>query len=331
MEGKHRGNREPGVAPETVQNVAASRGPSGASGERSDDSAAEMGSQQDQAGASSAALLHETEGATENSKVPGPVTGFGKRSTKIWTVAAGVVTVMTMLIAAAQLVISTDKVEVIPSEGKLELVGLAVQRPSEVDGDVYDMASDSRTPASTLSVDTVVVDITLKNVGSSPVVILATELRFLFARQMENCAPVGGTAGISAQYSIRVPSPPPPVPFTEDRPMLFEVKGGVTDRFTISVGPEDQYISAPVPWLYVFDLSINTDDSAKSIFLGTAALVARSGDGIANASNAQHGRRECVENNFRVIQDLFKLRAVRAVELNEVRNRYAEMAGKPDD
>jgi hypothetical protein len=111
--------------------------------------------------------------------------------------------------------------------------------------------------------------------------------------------------------------------------MLFEIKGGVTDRFTISVGPEAQYISAPVPWFYVFDVSIGTD-SSESIHFGTAALVARSGDGIANASNAQDGRWDCAAHNARLIQDLFELSAIRAVELDEVRNRYAEIVGNPD-
>ncbi len=116
------------------------------------------------------------------------------------------------------------------------------------------------------------IDITLRNSGSSPALIVNAVFSFTRATQLDSCPGGAGALESSAEYDVKVPTAKPVSAYNPlYRDMRFIVNADSIDRFRISVGP-DRYSSAEWPWIYEFNLSLVEDDGQK-LSLGPMTIL----------------------------------------------------------
>jgi hypothetical protein len=118
------------------------------------------------------------------------------------------------------------------------------------------------------------IDITLRNSGNAPALIVNAVFSFTRATELSSCPLEGGDLLTSADYDVKVPIVKPASannPFVLHRDMRFTVNANSIDRFRISVGPE-QYHSTAWPWIYEFNLSL-VEDNGKKLDLGPMSIL----------------------------------------------------------
>jgi hypothetical protein len=120
------------------------------------------------------------------------------------------------------------------------------------------------------------IDITLRNSGDAPALIVNAVFSFTQATELNPCPGAGGALVTSAEYDVKVPTPiAKPVsankPLILHRDMRFTVNANSVDRFRISVGP-DQYADTDWPWIYGFDLSL-VEDNGQKLDLGPMSIL----------------------------------------------------------
>jgi hypothetical protein len=109
------------------------------------------------------------------------------------------------------------------------------------------------------------IDITLRNSGNAPALIVNAVFSFMRATQLQSCIIGAGAIVSSAEYDVKVPIAKPVTannPLVLHRDMRFMVKANSLDRFRLSVGP-GQYSSVDYPWIYEFNLSLVEDNGQK--------------------------------------------------------------------
>jgi hypothetical protein len=171
------------------------------------------------------------------------------------------------------------------------------------------------------------VDITVKNVGTVPTVILAADFDVWYAERLKDCPRSGGGVTVSGHYKVKLPEKPPARPFAVTRDMRFEVKPGDTERFTFSIGPErnDQY-SSWVGWLYGLDVSLRHDESPNPLRVGRVALLAEPGKGKGNFTYSPPSDFDCVAHNGRLVTELAKVPGVvHSEEVDWLAKRYGSL------
>jgi hypothetical protein len=119
------------------------------------------------------------------------------------------------------------------------------------------------------------IDITLRNSGNAPALIVNAVFSFTRAIQLYSCP--GGAGGLvsSAEYDVKVPTDGPTAannPFVLHRDMRFIVNANSIDRFRISVGPDQYSSGADWPWIYEFDLSL-VEDNGQKLNLGPMTIL----------------------------------------------------------
>ena len=118
------------------------------------------------------------------------------------------------------------------------------------------------------------IDITLRNSGNAPALIVNAVFSFTQATELSSCPVEGGDLLTSADYDVKVPIATPVSAnntFVLHRDMRFTVNANSVDRFRISVGPE-QYHNTRWPWIYEFNLSLVEDDGQK-LDLGPMSIL----------------------------------------------------------
>jgi hypothetical protein len=118
------------------------------------------------------------------------------------------------------------------------------------------------------------IDITLRNSGKAPALIVNAVFSFTQAIELNSCPPQGGALVTSANYDVKVPIAKPVSannPFVLHRDMRFTVKANSIDRFRISVGPE-QYADTDWPWIYEFNLTL-VEDNGQKLDLGPMSIL----------------------------------------------------------
>jgi hypothetical protein len=124
------------------------------------------------------------------------------------------------------------------------------------------------------------IDITLRNNGNEPALIVRAVFSFTRATELESCTGGAGAAVSTAQYDVKVPAVSQPI--TLDRDMRFVVNPNSIDRFRITVGP-DKYSSVSWPWIYEFNLSL-VEDNGQHLDLGPMAILGFSTSGTSPTS-----------------------------------------------
>jgi hypothetical protein len=129
------------------------------------------------------------------------------------------------------------------------------------------------------------IDITLRNSGEAPALIVKAIFSFTRTTELDSCAGGAGAGVSTAQYDVKVPTAKPVTvgrPFTLHRDMRFVINANSVDRFRISVGP-DKYSSVSWPWIYEFNLSLVEDDGQR-LDLGPMSILGFSTSGAAPTS-----------------------------------------------
>ena len=118
------------------------------------------------------------------------------------------------------------------------------------------------------------IDITLRNSGDQPALIVKAVLSFVRATELDNCPGGAGAAVSTAEYDVKVPTTKPVDarhPLVLRRDMRFVVNANSIDRFRISVGPR-QYSDVDWPWIYQFNLSL-VEDNGQHVDLGPMSVL----------------------------------------------------------
>jgi hypothetical protein len=123
------------------------------------------------------------------------------------------------------------------------------------------------------------IDITLRNSGDEPALIVKAVFSFTQATELVSCTGGAGAGVSTAQYDVTVPSPRPvaflhPIslhPFSLQRDMRFVVNSNSIDRFRISLGPS-KYSDVSWPWIYEFNLSL-VEDNGQRLDLGPMSML----------------------------------------------------------
>jgi len=141
-----------------------------------------------------------------------------------------------------------------------------IDASDEMQGDIAPSPDKDTGPA---------IDITLRNSGNAPALIVNAVFSFTRATQLASCP--GGAGGLvsSAEYDVKVPTAMPIAvnnPFAIDRDMRFIVNANSIDRFRISVGPDRYSDGEEWPWIYEFDLSL-VEDNGQKLDLGPMTIL----------------------------------------------------------
>jgi hypothetical protein len=117
-----------------------------------------------------------------------------------------------------------------------------------------------------------VIDVTLRNNGAAPALLVGADAAFDSVEKLDNC--VGfGPGGVTAQYDMKVPEDPAVTnhPFKLHRDMRFVVAPNSIDRFQLTVGPQT-YGDASWPWIYRFSLSLSQDNE-RALNVGQIVML----------------------------------------------------------
>jgi hypothetical protein len=118
------------------------------------------------------------------------------------------------------------------------------------------------------------IDITLRNRGAAPALILKASLTFTRITELPACLG-GGPGTATGLYDVKVPSSKVVTasdhPFALQRDMRFIVNANSIDRFRITVGP-DTYLLSQAPWIYEFKLTL-TEDNGHELNLGPMSML----------------------------------------------------------
>ncbi len=127
----------------------------------------------------------------------------------------------------------------------VRLAALSVGPPGSIGGnglgwDTDDSGKTPGSPAGPVQTPVTPIDITLTNDGASSAVVVAASLTVVMAGLLKDCRQSGGPLDVEANYDVKLPRDPPPVPFTVARDMRFEVRPHASERFTLTAGPHNQ-------------------------------------------------------------------------------------------
>lgn len=182
-----------------------------------------------------------------------------------WVSIAAVVSALTVAVAIGAYLMSGS------GPGELQLSAVTLDRVTDVQGARIDRTGN--TPADDWSVGATPVDITLKNMGGDAATITAVEAELVSEEQIADCAhPGAGPAGITAEYSIRLPVDDrgryqmAPVSMNAD----FTVEPGRVGRMVVTIGPEEQ------TYYYAQLLTVNLrliQQNGNRIDLGDIVLI----------------------------------------------------------
>lgn len=209
----------------------------------------------------------------------------------------------------------------------LELVKAAFDSEAKVDADFF-APNGVRYERGQISAATI--DITLKNNGDAPAVVTGVSVDVLLFEDLEDCRRTGGPVNVSASYTINLPTPIPNAPFSVSRDVRFEVRGNTSDRFTLTVGPDEDRVGDFLsPRLIAFDVRLLHDASDGGILdVGTFATLINPGAGFYNVYGSDG--EDCVGRNAALVDRALGIQAVRSGELLYMRDEYSKMLA-PDD
>jgi hypothetical protein len=230
---------------------------------------------------------------------------------------------LTLVAAVVALVVGVLQLDVargVPQKANLVLDKVEVARTSDIDATSQDGASSS---VATKVVGSVV-DITLRNKGTAPALVVSADLAFKTATELENCSGAGPGV-VTAQYDVRVPVDPAVTghPFASRRDMRFVVRPNSIDRLQLSVGPESYGLSS-WPWVYQFDLTLH-EDNGQSLSAGTIGLLGLPGQswnkfGGLSSQTMNPGTFACVAHDASLLSQAMVSPGLHSPELETLYN-----------
>ncbi|QIS20596.1 hypothetical protein [Nocardia terpenica] len=137
--------------------------------------------------------------------------------------------------------------------------------------------------------------VTVRNDGAVRSTISGAHVDVLYAERLDDCAPSDAETGVvSPDYSIKLPTPLPPTPFTVDQSLDFPVEAGSSTRFELSIGPDKWPADYIGPFMIVAKLFLTSSESSTALNVGTAGFLSQSdsGDMLSRWSGW-----DCIERN----------------------------------
>lgn len=174
------------------------------------------------------------------------------------------------------------------------------------------------------------IDITLKNNGGEPSLVTRVVVDVKIHESLNDCTFSGaGPAGISAEYSLKIPAGNGP-PYLGEVPhdVRFEVKPGAVDRMALTIGPEVE-TSAYYPYVMGFAVRLIQDDGSE-LEAGSFATVGNLkgvNENLAlGPTPSSDSRTECAKKNLDTLEKLMEFQSVKSDELLTLREKYMEWA-----
>jgi hypothetical protein len=118
------------------------------------------------------------------------------------------------------------------------------------------------------------IDITLRNNGAEPALIVKAVFSFVRATELDSCTGGAGAGVSTAEYDVKVPTAKSATAESRlilSRDMRFIIDANSIDRFRISLGP-NEYSSVSWPWIYEFNLSL-VEDNGHHLDLGPMSVL----------------------------------------------------------
>jgi hypothetical protein len=190
-----------------------------------------------------------------------------------------------------------------PTAAAVSITSIGVDRLQPVDSEVRAGTDDFTVERKGQSA----IDIAFHNKGGSPALIESVDVRFDYARELENCNPGHGPLKITGKYDVRVPVNITTEHFTLTRRMLFQVPPNAFDRLALLVGPQ-QTASGDHPWLYGISVTVHFRDH-PAITTGRVGLVSPAADIILAVRDARENtvtNPACVNRNYQLLFGLMQ-------------------------
>lgn len=238
-----------------------------------------------------------------------------------------ILTAASVLVATAGLIVVVLDIPAALHPGKptLEIVEVSAKSSKEVDSIERDAVTSQVQGRG--KVDAPLIDITLKNTGSSTSVITGADFTFSRAVRLPRCLRVGGEVNIAATYDVVVPAPwgdpfifyELKTPFPISRDMRFKIAPNDVERLAFSLGPAE-IPEMSMPWLYELDVSLKHD--GKTLHAARVSMLSNAGQDGLHDDNGSPLRIEALEPDH--LRCLNQIRdAVRqATEGSEVKSSY---------
>lgn len=164
------------------------------------------------------------------------------------------------------------------------------------------------------------IDITVKNNGGEESTVTQVIAEVKHYELLGDCTASGaGEAGISAEFTIKLPdNPDPSALHAYEQPMTFSVKPGAVERMSITVGPE---ISTFYNYPYVIGVSLTlVHDDGKTLDAGSYTFVTNHTAVEKNIAESRDAT--CAQRNLDTLEGIYAFQSIKATELDQLRSAY---------
>lgn len=234
----------------------------------------------------------------------------------LWTSVGAIIGVVGIVVSIIQMMGGSGYT---PASLEAEIVTMGT--PEEIDANRVAEGVD----ATSTTVTSSPVDITLKNNGDEPALITQANAEVVFQDELADCSNgerPGGT--VTAQYSMPLPTSDGGSQIesgTHSTSTRFEVKPGAIDRMQLTLGPDHQTAAISV---LAAHLTL-THDGAETLDIGTV-LVANTRRDVAASTDSPIDP-VCASNNLKVLDKLYSVQGYRAPDLKRLRSEYERATG----
>lgn len=238
----------------------------------------------------------------------------------VWTTLGAFVGVVGVVISVFQIYQASQD-----PPADLEVAMTAIGGPERLQAVGYDRAGreiNTDIPADNITANPV--DLTLKNNGGEPSLITQVIVDVKSFEILNDCTAAGaGPAGISAEYTIKIPTTPEgSVKYEPQRhDVRFEVKPGAVDRMALTVGPDIESFYS-TPYVIAFDLRLVADggaelDAGSYTIVGNHKAIERH---ITDSISTN-----CARDNLETLEPIFAYQSIKANELTRLRDAYEQL------
>ena len=165
------------------------------------------------------------------------------------------------------------------------------------------------------------IDLTLKNNGGQPSLITKVVADVKHFELLRDCTRSGaGPAGISAEYTFRIPTEPNgQVKLGKhDHDVRFETKPGAVDRMALTIGPDiETFYNTPyvlgVHFILVAEGGKELDAGSYTI-VGNHKAIETNLDGVLDPA--------CSQQNLETLETIYAFQSTKAPELDQLRDTF---------
>ncbi|MFJ8853576.1 hypothetical protein, partial [Streptomyces sp. NPDC102437] len=152
--------------------------------------------------------------------------------------------------------------------GLLEVTAVSAQFTDKLKG--VETSRDSKKEVTGLSGSEI--NIAVRNRGSGSAIITKISANVEISENLKTCGGTGGDLGTSAHYAIEIPlSQKPPFTKATEEDVVFDVKSGENDRFSLTVGPDSKE-AGKSPWMGVVTIQLH-DADGTDLSIGPLAIL----------------------------------------------------------